>query len=171
MKNMLVAVVCATTLALGGCGSASVAGLGALAALAAGLGGSGKDKKQAQIAVSPGSLSFQDQITAKPSAPQTLQISNIGEANLSVGAVTVTGTDASVFTVMNECTVSVAPGQSCVVKIVFAPQSTGTKSASVTITSNASNTAAPVSVSGSGVLPPAPSVNPIGVVSVDVLGI
>ena len=172
IKKIFAVTLCTATITISGCGSASVGGIGALAALVAGLaGGGGGDNKKALIAVSPSSLQFSDQITAKPSAPQTIQISNNGEASLSVTGVSVTGVDASVFTVTNECTSPVTPGQSCSVKVIFAPQSIGSKSASVAIASNASNTASPVAVSGAGVLPPAPSVAAVSTLNVDVLGI
>lgn len=153
---------------LGGC-EATLVGTGLAAAVGLALALQG-DKKEAKIQVAPASLTFGDQVIVEASAPQIVTVSSVGDAALSVSGVSFTGADASSFVAINECASSVNPGLTCSIKVSFAPKTTGAKSASLVITSNAKTPAPPISLSGTGILPPPPEVNP-ATLSVDVLGI
>lgn len=153
---------------LGGC-EATLVGTGLAAAVGLALALKG-DKKEAQISVAPLSLTYPDQVIVEASEPQIVTVTSTGNANLTVSGVSFTGTDPTSFIATNECTTSVAPQVTCSIKVSFAPKTTGVKSASLVITSNAKTPAPPIALSGTGILPPPPEVNP-ATLSVDVLGI
>ena len=153
---------------LGGC-EATLVGTGLAAAVGLALALKG-DKKEAQISVAPLSLTYPDQVIVEASDPQIVTVTSTGNANLTVSGVSFTGTDPTSFIATNECTMSVAPQSTCSIQVSFAPKTTGVKSASLVIASNAKTPAPPISLSGTGILPPPPEVNP-ATLSVDVLGI
>jgi len=153
---------------LGGC-EATLVGTGLAAAVGLALALKG-DKKEAQISVAPLSLTFPDQVIVEANEPQIVTVTSTGNANLTVNGVSFTGTDPTSFIATNECTTSLAPQVTCSIKVSFAPKTTGVKSASLVISSNAKTPAPPIALSGTGVLPPPPEVNP-ATLSVDVLGI
>jgi hypothetical protein len=105
------------------------------------------------IAVSPASLTFSYTLAGATSAPMSFTVSNGGAAALSLTSIATTGTNASEFRVANTSTCaaggSVAPGGNCRVDVVFAPTSSGNKSAAVTINHNAAGGTTSVALAGS----------------------
>ncbi len=113
-----------------------------------------------RVALSAASLAFGNQGITTTSAARTITVRNTGIAALKVTDVTVTGTDPGQFTATPSAgCASVAQGASCTVAVRFAPTSTGAKSATVNIVSNASGSPHSVNVSGTGtaVVPNAPT--------------
>jgi len=104
------------------------------------------------IAIAPASLvvSFPDQVINSTSAAQTITVSNTGTANLTVSGVTLSGATTQ-FSFTNNCTTAVVPGGSCTVSVLFRPTSTGAKTATVSIASNAAGSPSSVTVSGNGI--------------------
>jgi sugar lactone lactonase YvrE len=90
------------------------------------------------------------------SAPQTLTLSNNGQANLVVGGLSFTGANPGDFVITSDsCLGSVAPGQSCQLTVNFAPQQLGARSASLQIFSNDyPNSPMSVALTGTGGAPP-----------------
>ena len=106
-----------------------------------------------KISVSPTSLTFGNQATGSTSAAQTVTISNTGSASLNVTGIT--NSNATDFNVTAPSTpFTVAAGGSQTFSVVFAPVSTGAKSATITVASNAGNPT--VSATGTGTAPPLP---------------
>jgi hypothetical protein len=103
---------------------------------------------QAGLSVTPGSLSFGSVGTGK-SATQTIQLTNSGSASLTVSQVAATGTGFSVSGIT--LPLAIAPGQSTSFSAQYAPQAVGNATGSVSIVSNAPNSPATVTLSGSGV--------------------
>ncbi len=103
---------------------------------------------QAGLSVTPGSLSFGSVGTGK-SATQTIQLTNSGSASLTVSQVAATGTGFSVGGIT--LPLAIAPGQSASFSAQYAPQAVGNATGSVSIVSNAPNSPATVTLSGSGV--------------------
>jgi virginiamycin B lyase len=91
--------------------------------------------------------------------PETVTISNSGQADLSVDGLTLAGPDPGDFPVIsNDCLTAISPGQSCQLTIGFAPQAQGSRSATLEIASNDfANSPHDVPLSGTAVPPPAPS--------------
>src|SRR3954468_22997879 len=75
----------------------------------------------------PASIAFADpQRLSTTSAPQDVTITNTGTADLNVAGVALGGKDATDFSAQNTCVgTAVAPGASCTVTVLFAPQQTG----------------------------------------------
>jgi hypothetical protein len=86
--------------------------------------------------VNSNSLSFAETV-GDASPPQTITISNTGTAALAIGSVSLSGTDAAMFAQTNSCASPIPPAGSCTVSIIFDPNSAGSKSAMLSITSNA----------------------------------
>jgi hypothetical protein len=105
----------------------------------------------APVAVfSPNTIGFGNQRVATPSAAQSATLSNNGDAALSMNGFLVTG--SSDFTQTNNCPASLAPGQNCVVSVVFTPSSRGSKAATISVnTQPLFSTSA--SLSGTGIAP------------------
>jgi len=93
----------------------------------------------------PSSLSFG---TVPVGSSQTVQetLTNTGGSNLSISQATVSGSGFSV----SGLPATLAAGQSATFNITFAPQSGGSASGSLSVTSNASNSTLRVSLSGAG---------------------
>ena len=102
--------------------------------------------------VNPTSLAFGNQRTTTTSAAQTITLTNTGLATLTIGGISLTGTDASYF-VLNPASTCVAPlasNASCTISVKFAPVSIGARSANVTITSNDPASPLNVPLTGNG---------------------
>jgi hypothetical protein len=102
------------------------------------------------IGVNPGSLNF-GSITDGSSTSQVFTVTNTGNSNVAISGMKVAGTGYSI--VSGAGTVTLSPNQSTSVSVQFAPTTAGTASGSVTILSNATASAANVSLSGTGVAP------------------
>ena len=104
----------------------------------------------AVASLSPTSLAFGNQSVGATSAAQTVTLSNTGTAALSITSLALTGTNAGDFTQTNTCGSSVAAGGNCTIRVTFKPTASGSRTASVSITDNASGSPQTVSLSGTG---------------------
>jgi hypothetical protein len=102
------------------------------------------------VSLSPTSLAFGNQPVGTPSTAQTVTLSNTGSAALSITSVALTGTNAGDFAQTNTCGSSVAAGGNCAITVTFTPAATGSRTASVSITDNASGSPQTASLSGTG---------------------
>ncbi len=102
------------------------------------------------VSMSGSSLDFGSTRIGTPTPSQPVVITNTGTADLNVSQVALSGTDASDFGAQNSCVgVAVAPGSTCTVNVVFAPQLTaGTKTATLQITDDAGGSPRTVSLTG-----------------------
>ena len=110
--------------------------------------------------VAPAALAFGSVSNGTTSAPQTITVTNDGDAPLTVASIGVTGTNAALFTATpTGCNVAIAPGATCQITVQFAPTTAGLKTATVSITHNSNNVAGSVSnvpLTGTGVATPPP---------------
>src|SRR6185295_16958076 len=83
---------------------------------------------------------------------KTITVSNTGFADLTVSSLALSGTDPGSFNATG-CAAPVAPGGTCVISVTFSPTTVGSKTATLTITSNGSATPKTYALSGSGVDP------------------
>jgi hypothetical protein len=88
---------------------------------------------------SPSPLTFaatQPQETVSP--PEAVNVTNAAGANapLEVTDVTVAGADPADFLVGRGCESPVAPGATCALQVYFVPQATGTRTATLSISTN-----------------------------------
>src|SRR5712692_8896134 len=105
------------------------------------------------------SFSFGSLSIGQTSSAQTLTITSNGGQPLSLNTLAITGANPGDFAETDTCHVPTVlqPGNSCSVLIVFSPTATGSRTAAVTITSNASPAMESAQLSGTG-LAPAPAV-------------
>ena len=94
----------------------------------------------------PASLSFAGTDVGSSSAAQAVTVTNSGTAAATVSGVTATGD----YSQTNNCS-SVPTGSSCTVNVTFKPTASGTRTGTLTVTSNANNSPATVSLTGSGI--------------------
>src|SRR4051794_24182430 len=94
------------------------------------------------------------------SAPQTVTLTNTGSATLEISSIGFAGTAAAAFSETTTCdpTGRVAAGTSCTVDIVFAPSSSGGKTAALVLTDNAADTPQSVALTAVASAAPVPSV-------------
>ena len=122
------------------------------------------------VSLSPLSLDFGSQPQGTSSSPSTVTLTNSGNASLTMSSngIAVNGANAADFTLSNTSTCSgggtVAAGSSCSIKVVFKPSTTGSESATLTLTDNAPNSPQSVPLSGTGTAPaPILGLNPAAV--------
>jgi Cep192 domain 4 len=85
------------------------------------------------------------------SAPSAVTITNNGAAPLQISGLTFAGADPQDFLISsNGCMAQVAAGSSCTLGVSFAPQGTGTRTATLQIASNDPDSPASVALSGTG---------------------
>ena len=106
------------------------------------------------VSLSPTSLSFGNQDVGFTSPPQSVTLSNTGNASLTITRINIIGTSESSFSPSNNCDGSLAAGANCTISVIFTPSSpAGAKSASVQIADNASGSPQLVGLSGTGIEP------------------
>jgi hypothetical protein len=119
----------------------------------------GGTSKPIQFAISPlvpllsfssATLSFPAESVGTASPVQTVAVENPGTAPLSISKIVITGADAGSFHETNNCGKSVAPGANCLISITFKPTSTGSLTAFVSVTDNATGSPQSVSLVGTG---------------------
>ena len=142
--------------------TSAIASLFALSLLA-GCGGSsnGTPPTSAQLTISPSAtLTFPSTTIGQTSASQTLTLTNSGNATLTLSAGSLSGSGAADFTATTNCGTSLAASASCTFTIAFAPQTSGTLTATITLTDNASNSPQTVTLTGGGTAVPAATLTP-----------
>jgi hypothetical protein len=98
------------------------------------------------LSAGPSSLSFASQALNTNSGTQTVTVTNTGGAAAVVTSIGITGD----FAQTNTCGGSVAAGASCAVTVTFRPTASGTRTGSLTVNSNASNSPTTVALTGTG---------------------
>ena len=123
------------------------------------LTGTGAAAPVAQLTASSPTANF-GSVTVGSNATQSLSVTNTGNVSVTISQVSTSGAAFSLSGVNVPLTLN--PGQSSTYVAQFAPTSTGNASGQITFTSNASNSPALISLSGTGVAAPVAqlSVNP-----------
>jgi Big-like domain-containing protein/centrosomal CEP192-like protein len=105
------------------------------------------------VSLSPSSINFGN-VTRGSTQTQAETVTNTGTGALINFSWSITGTNANRFTVSSTtCGRSPAtlnPGASCVINVTFKPTTTGTQTANLKLTDNATNSPQTVGLSGSG---------------------
>jgi hypothetical protein len=100
------------------------------------------------------SLTFSNQVLSTPSAVQTVTLTNNGGVALSVTSITIGGTNSADFAQTNTCGTSVAAAANCTINVTFTPGALGGRSATITITDNATSGTQTIALTGTGVAAP-----------------
>ena len=91
------------------------------------------------------------QTVGTTSPPKSLTITNSGTANLSLGAVSLIGLNASEFAIAsNNCLATLIPGGSCTITLTFTPAAVGTRLGQLLINDNAVGSPHNVMLTGRG---------------------
>ena len=98
----------------------------------------GGPARMSSIAATPQSHDFGSVSTGSTSQNQTFTITNMGQNNLILGAVSIGGVNNGDFSKRSDAcsSATLAPSSSCSVTIAFAPLAEGSRNASLTIPSN-----------------------------------
>ena len=99
------------------------------------------------------SISFGNQLVGSSSTAQLVTLSNTGTATLTISSIAIAGTNSGDFSETNTCGTSVSAGANCSISVTFKPTATGARSASLTITDNASGSPHSVALTGMGTAP------------------
>jgi hypothetical protein len=105
------------------------------------------------VTLSSTSLAFGNQNVGSTSNPMSSTLTNSGSATLDISAISVGGANAGDFTMTNTCGTIVFGGASCMINVTFTPSALGMRTASVSITDNASGSPQMIALSGMGTAP------------------
>jgi hypothetical protein len=108
----------------------------------------------AAVTMSATSLSFGPEAIGGASQSQTVTLTNTGGSPLTIGGIALTGPGASSFIFANTCTSTLAPAANCTIHGHFAPTTSGTLTAAITITDSANGSPQSIALSGTGVNAP-----------------
>ncbi len=122
---------------------------------AVGLSGSGAAPPTDTLSAT--SLTFPGTIVGQTSAPQAVSLSNSGGLPLTSIALAVSGP----FQISSNCTTQLAANSSCSIGVIFDPSAAGVQTGVLTISDLTRAQPQTVALSGTGILPPQISVNPI----------
>ena len=100
--------------------------------------------------LSPITLMFTTTLVATTSPVQSVTLSDYGTAMLGITGISFTGANASDFQQTNTCGMSLVPGASCTINVTFKPTQRGLRTATLSITDNASGNPQKVSLTGTG---------------------
>src|SRR5205814_1015617 len=113
------------------------------------------------VSLSPTSLTFASQTVSSTSAAQAVALENGTTSPINISSIAFTGTNSGDFAQTNNCGSSLAAGASCSIDVTFTPTAVGTRSATLTVTDNASNSPQTASVTGTGAGLPGLSPSPV----------
>jgi hypothetical protein len=101
------------------------------------------------VSLRPNSLMFGQQASATISQ-KVVQFANTGTAPANISGVALTGANPGDFTTSNNCGPSVLPGSSCQIYVDFTPVGMGSRSATLSVSDNATGSPQMVALAGSG---------------------
>ncbi|TAM82207.1 MAG: choice-of-anchor D domain-containing protein [Acidobacteria bacterium] len=104
----------------------------------------------AAVSLTSPSLAFNSQAVGTTSAPQVVGLFNGTSATLSITGIAITGTNGGDYSQTNNCGTSLAAGASCSINVTFTPTAAGTRTASLTVTDNATNSPQTAGLTGTG---------------------
>ncbi len=108
------------------------------------------------LVLTPATFSFGTQTVLVPSATQTLAVQNVGNADLNVFSVSVSGD----FSTQTACIgTPIPPAGQCTIDVRFTPIVGGLRSGQVVVTSDSPGSPHIASLSGTGVVQPSPNVS------------
>jgi hypothetical protein len=108
------------------------------------------------VTLSPTSLSYTTQTVGTTSAAKTSTLTNSGSAPLAISSIAVGGANAGDFSQTNNCPIggsTLAAGASCTISVTFSPTAAGTRSATVSVTDDASGSPQTLALSGTAAVP------------------
>jgi hypothetical protein len=93
------------------------------------------------VNLNPNLLDLGEQPIGSISEPQTVQVTNVGQGDLTINSINLAGANPDDFVFEEGCANAVLrPGDSCLITVRFTPRSAGPRSAELTLTDNAPDT-------------------------------
>ena len=111
------------------------------------IGLSGTTASTSLVSVTPSNISFPAQYVGTSGLPQSVTVTNNGNAPLNITSVMASPGD---FGTLNACGSALAAGASCAVGVFFDPAAGGTRTGTLTINDNASSSPQTVALTGTG---------------------
>jgi hypothetical protein len=111
---------------------------------------SGTGVTAASVSLAPTSVVFSPQLVNSSSAGQSVTLSNPGGATLTITSITLGGANAGDFVRSDNCGTGISGGGSCVITVTFRPTGTGSRTATVSVNSNASGSPHSIPLAGEG---------------------
>jgi hypothetical protein len=106
------------------------------------------------VSINPGSVSFANQLVGTSSAPTAVTISNTGAGILVISNLGTSGSNTADFSfTAGTLPITVGPNGSTAVNVTFTPTLTGSRTATLAITDNASGSPQTVALTGTGTAP------------------
>ena len=103
------------------------------------------------VSVSPTSIAFGSVTVSSTSAAKVVTLSNGQSSSITISGIAISGTNAGDFAIASKtCGSSLGASSSCTVSVTFKPGASGTRSATLSFTDNASNSPQKVALSGTG---------------------
>lgn len=115
--------------------------------------GSGGSSAQPQVSFSTSSVTFGNQNIGTTSGVQTITLTNLGTALLTIASVETSGANASDFASANNCGSIVASGATCTITVTFTPSISGAENASLVFNDSQSGSPQTILITGTGVAP------------------
>jgi hypothetical protein len=116
------------------------------------ISGTGISTDVPEVGFFPTSLTFATQGEGTTSPAQNVNLTNNGQANLTISSIALTGTDSGNYAIAsNNCPATLAAGFSCNIAVTFSPIAIGAGlTASLTVTDNATGSPQSVPITGTG---------------------
>jgi len=102
------------------------------------------------VKLSATGVNFGDQTVGTTSAAVPITLYNEGTVPLAISQISITGTNATDFSQVNNCGTGIPAGASCAIAVTFAPTATGVLTAAVSITDNGGASPQTVQLTGTG---------------------
>lgn len=100
--------------------------------------------------VSPMSLKFGNQPVGTPSAAKIVTLTNNLGKGMTIGPMTISGTNAGDFAFTTTCETTLAANAQCTASITFKPTATGTRTATLNVNDSAAHSPQTVALTGTG---------------------
>jgi hypothetical protein len=109
--------------------------------------------KTRTLSIDPTSKAFGSVTVGSPSAPTTFTVTNTGTADVAIAEVRLTGSNPGHFAIDTDTCegVDLSPAETCQVQVAFAPFSTGSRTAKLSIISDAAGSPTQADLTGTGV--------------------
>lgn len=104
----------------------------------------------AALASGPSSVVFAQQNVGTSSAPQSVTVTNTGNATYNISSIGITGVNTSDFSQKNSCGAVLGPNASCQVNVTFTPSQSGVRNAGLSVTGNSFPLSVPLTGTGVG---------------------
>ncbi len=106
------------------------------------------------VTLTPTSLTFASQAVGTTSASQSSTLRNTGTGALTIASIAMAGTNGGDYAQTNTCPISpstLAVNATCTISVTFRPTATGSRTANVAVTDNASGSPQRLTLTGTGV--------------------